>query len=438
MTYVKKPSSFNPFDLKKYYNVIYKALDQIYPAFVDHDLPRARKICSYEKDLDGLFKASFTEIRDHLRDGHKVDDMLTLLNIIRYLERVGDSFQNIGEAIMNVHVGEKMGLKQFRVLQKGLATQNIDIEQARVEFQPIMNTRSGSRVARITDRRGGGKKTRRVFYKEGTPDKIDEEVAGLKLWQQRYPDTTAELLWHNSSKSSATILMEHIEGADLLEILINKRSKADKALKLVSRSLRNRWDTTKKNKTVPINYINQLMQRKEDIQSMHDGLFKWDPEMKSMLREARTLEKTLKAPFSTLIHGDMNVDNMICTPDFKQLYYVDVHRSTYGDYVQDVSVFLASNFRIPLFSNDVRRNLNAANDRIYTCARSFARKHGDVNFDARLALGLFRSFITSTRFLIDTSFSRDLYYQATEIMRELLAQKSMKKFKLRRSCFTYG
>ena len=162
-------------------------------------------------------------------------------------------------------------------------------------------------------------------------------------------------------------------------------------------------------------------------------------EMDILISEAGKIEAKLKAPFTNLIHGDFNADNIIFQLKKNEMYYVDVHRSGFGDYVQDVSVFLISNFRIPVFSNDIRQRLNTANVCVYECAARYAKKNKDHEFDARLALGLFRSLITSTRFIFDKSFSNQLYDRASLILQELIEQKSeLHKFKLRTELFIYG
>ena len=157
-----------------------------------------------------------------------------------------------------------------------------------------------------------------------------------------------------------------------------------------------------------------------------------------MIKEARKIERQLPAPFSTLIHGDFNADNIIFQFDQPQMYYVDVHRSGYGDYVQDVSVFLISNLRVPLFSSEVRQRLNMANQGMYECAASYAVRQKDKMFQARLALGLFRSLITSTRFVFDKKFSAELIDRAKLIVDDLKAHEGkLNRFKINPEYFLY-
>lgn len=433
MSFMHKPEMILNYELKRYYKFIYKALDIIYPALVNHDLDLAQKICEYETELDDLYDQSFTTIRQKLEKGKHVDDLLCVLSIIRYLERAGDSFLNIGEAILDIHVGEKMGIRQFRYLRRGLESLDIDISSENVMFKPIMNTRSGSRVARIID---GNSKS--VFYKEGSKSKLDAEVAGLKLWQSLYPGKTPAILWQESRRQHSTILLEYLEGDDLLENLLQKRPKLDACLKLLTKQVANIWQSSMKPKKAKIDYVAQLLSRKSDIKFVHDHLFELESNLDKMLEEAQKMESKLRAPFSTLVHGDFNVDNIIFSPDNKKMYFIDVHRSGYGDYTQDVSVFLISNFRIPIFSSDIRNRLNKTNMEMFKCARNFARRNKDTSFEARLAFGLFRSLITSTRFSFNKDFSTEMFERAIFILRELIESKDdLSKFRISHSVFLY-
>lgn len=438
MAFVSDLEGLQDYHLRRYYREINRALDMIYPALTQHNLEMAQNICDREQRIDELYDESFFQIRDSLQDRRKVDDNLALLFIVRYLERVGDSLLNIGEAILNIHLGGKMGIRQFRNLQRALKKQDIDIHSSRVEFKAIMNTRSGSRVGKIVSRskNKGGKRT--VFYKEGPKDKIDEEVSGLKLWRKASSVRVPDLLYHDSRKKHSTILLEYIEGKDLLDILINQRGRVSSALEVLTRSLTTVWDETRKEKGVKSSHISQLMSRTDDIMSVHGQLFNLEDHMDRVLKDAKKLESSLRSPFSMLIHGDFNVDNIIYPAESQQPYFVDVHRSRQGDYVQDVSVFLVSNFRVPIFSPDIRSRLDEANKRMFDCAEAYALTNGDRTFHARLALGVFRSLITSTRFLFDQGFTSNMFHRGTTLLQEVLDHRdSLEEFRLSTDYFLY-
>lgn len=435
MEYVEDPECFRVFELKRYYRVIYRAIDAIYPALTEHNLDLTQKICDYEETLDEYYKESHEKIKSKLQRKQNVSDMLVLLDITRYLERTGDSLLNIGEAIFDIHVGEKMGIVQFKNLRKGLESQNVDLGVDSIDFSPIMNTRSGCRVAKITipDRPD----TKAMFYKEGLKEKVKEDISGLKFWQDTFPGRTPKILWDNTRKEHTTLLLEYIDGEDLMEIMLKPRADLEQALDLFGKHATHIWQKGKREKSQKPDFVSQLSRRRGDVESVHSGLFDLE-HLEEMLGRARKIERGLKVPFTTVIHGDFNADNILVRMDENKVYYVDVHRSRYGDYVQDVSVFLVSNIRIPIFSTDVRARLNVANRKMYDIGAAFAAKQKDAWFDARLGLGLFRSLITSTRFIFDKTFSMALYDRAELILDALeMHDADLRKFKLHEELFLY-
>jgi len=407
-------------DLKKYYSLIYKTLDVIYPALMNHDLGIAQKICDSEAVIDDYYEESFSEIRNNLRNHCQVDDMITLLFIIRYLERVGDAFLEIGEAILDIHVGENLGVRQFKHLKRGLEANGIDIEAEELDFSPIMNTRSGCRVATITNKHPINGSPSKIFYKEGSKEKIDQEVKGIALWDRVVPGSVPQVLHHKSRKNHSLLLLEHINGIDLLSILLSQKSQAVKAMRLITKVIPAIWQKTKRDKGKGSDHLKQLISRMNDIQSVHQNLFARHEDLDILIDKALKIEAKIKFPFASLIHGDLNVDNILINLEKDKVYFVDVHRSIYGDYSQDVSVFLISNFRVPVFSRDIRRRLDDANECMFNCALDFAHKNNDTTFHVRLGFGLLRSLMTSTRFILDEKFSLDMFQRGSDILNEIL------------------
>ena len=86
-------------------------------------------------------------------------------------------------------------------------------------------------------------------------------------------------------------------------------------------------------------------------------------------------------------------------------------------------MFIVSNFRIKIFDSAPRRRLDQVSLEFFYFAREFAEAHGDCNFDARLALGLARSLLTSTRFEMDPKFSRSMMLRARYLIERLLGHR---------------
>ena len=77
------------------------------------------------------------------------------------------------------------------------------------------------------------------------------------------------------------------------------------------------------------------------------------------------------------------------------------------DYVQDVSVFMVSCYRLQIQDgpDPCPHHPRVAMD-FHGFAAKFARSQKDRTFQYRLALGLARSFATSTRFIFDEAHAR--------------------------------
>ncbi|MFW5735659.1 MAG: phosphate uptake regulator PhoU, partial [Oceanidesulfovibrio sp.] len=56
----------------------------------------------------------------------------------------------------------------------------------------------------------------------------------------------------------------------------------------------------------------------------------------------------------------------------------------------------------------------------YHFAKDYGVEHGDTAFDARLALGLARSFITSTRFELNPRFAKDMFLRGVYLLEKIL------------------
>ena len=89
--------------------------------------------------------------------------------------------------------------------------------------------------------------------------------------------------------------------------------------------------------------------------------------------------------------------------------------------MQDVSVFMVSNYRLQILDAPLRRRILGVAQDFYGFARRFARKAGDDTFELRLALGLARSFATSTRFILDQSLAQAMFLRARHLIELVLA-----------------
>ena len=143
------------------------------------------------------------------------------------------------------------------------------------------------------------------------------------------------------------------------------------------------------------------------------------PSFLGLLDQLRAHDAQLEAPFSVFIHGDFNVDNVIYDAARDSVRFIDLHRSRMMDYVQDVSVFLVSQFRLQHLDTPVRRRIKSTIERFHAFARGHAARSGDRSFDQRLALGVARSLATSTRFVLDRELARSMFLRSRYVLERI-------------------
>ncbi len=420
------------FDTKPFTKEIKKALDVTNDALFNADLSLALRICRSEFKTDTLYKEHFkqiiTDIKDYKR--HKdIQNLITALFIFRYMERIGDSLLNIGEAIISSILGEKLKIHQYEALEKGLNHAEVSLPSGKLGFSSIGETRSGCRIGLVqqTDISSKGKS---VIFKDGKLEKIKKEKEGIEKWEQLIPGLPPKLYDYREQGNSGSILLECLPGSTFQETLINESPDTIlNTIGMICHSCESVWNATLKPNPVKSGFIDQLASRLEDVYHVHpelqnDSHFIGDaayPALDDILKSAAKLEQTLGAPFSVFIHGDFNVDNIILSQHENKIHYIDLHRSADKDYLQDVSVFLVSIFRLPAISESKRSFINEVLMAFFEFYRQFAEKNGDTRSEIRLALGLARSFITSTRFQLNTKIALDMHQRGMYLLNKAIA-----------------
>ena len=184
------------------------------------------------------------------------------------------------------------------------------------------------------------------------------------------------------------------------------------------------WTRTRRDEPVKTDFLAQLGKRLGDVYSVHPEFHDRAAGIggiqvaafESLVDGLASIERRLAAPFSVFGHGDFNVDNIIYDPDGRRVHFIDLHRSRQIDYVEDVSVFLVSNHRLQVFSSSVRRRIDRVIEHFFEFAEAFARRSGDPFFEARLAFGLARSFATSTRFVLNEAFAKEMFLRSRYLL----------------------
>lgn len=264
-----------------------------------------------------------------------------------------------------------------------------------------------------------GEKGQWVF-KDGITKKILPEVENLKKWNEVLEGVVPRLVAVGGEDGDTqSFLSEFVDGDLLSDIVLNGAwEEKVEALLALHRTLGRIWETTLVEEVPEISYVKQIRDRLSSVFNQH-------PHLRMIRRTSTTaalsvgelldlageVEPALAPPFSVMLHGDFNANNIMFNRKTGTVRFIDIHRSQHGDLVQDLGVFLVSGVRNPLARMTVLDDLKNLNKMTKRFAREFATKHGDTQFDQRLILSRARSFITSSRLISDFGFAKELYLE---------------------------
>jgi len=416
---------------------ILETLCMVTPAFLSKDLSAALRICRIEYHLDQMFKERFHEAMGALREAGRPEDLVTAIFIVRYLERIGDALLNIGEALLLVINGEKLKLEQYETLQEALSRSHWHAGVPDLELSAILGSRSGCRISRIKPKHGNEQPG---IFKEGNRKKIQQEHENLRRWETIQPGLVPKIFSYLENNGSAAMIVEYISGITLEEILLNAKAEIlHVCLLALKETIGQIWRKTLQKGTYATDYMEQLQSRLEGVRQVHPDYYRKEAEAEtegawstpSLLKACIAIEKEIPAPTQVFIHGDFNTNNIFYEVDGKAIRYIDLYRSRFADYIQDASVFLVSNYRLPVFDLILRARLNSVMDDFLRFFRDFALEIEDKAFDARMTLALARSFYTSTRFELNAEFSRNMFHKAHFLMESVVShQGSWASFKI--------
>ncbi|OIO05353.1 MAG: hypothetical protein AUJ49_01420 [Desulfovibrionaceae bacterium CG1_02_65_16] len=431
MRYLKDTSVLARHNPGPLFDVIDEGLARILEVRSRADVNGALGICRAEFDLDRLYKDVFDSVMDELRQGRDVQTGVTAIFIFRYLERIGDSMLNIGEALIFSVIGEKIKIEQFQALQQTLSTAGFEGDVEDIDFRSIWGTRSGCRIGRVShkdaapaDPAQGG------VFKEGNAKKIRRERENLELWAKVSPGTGPRIFSYHEEGDSASMLVEFLPGCTWTEVVLTAAPDVlEDAIFVFEQTVGDIWRSTLEMGEAATNAMSQMEERMAAVRHVHPDFFRQEKRMGSvsissteeLIAQCHAVEATLRTPMTVLLHGDFNANNIVFDQGAPRVHYVDLHRTHRGDFVQDASVFLVSFFRMPIFEPNLRRRINHMIASFFEHSRDFADDIGDTAWQARLALGLARSLMTSTRFELNYEFAREMFLRAHYLMEGLLA-----------------
>lgn len=433
--YLNRFDDFLKVNLQPYFELIDHILTIIHQAFTEADKGLAEEICASEKTLDEYYYHHFQYIQKKISNEHKSGDMITLLFIVRYFERIGDCFLNIGEGILNIAVGDALSIKHYRKLEAVVSDLSKTEEETEYLFKPFLFSRSGCKVGKlIIDRKKDDDPIiqHNLFYKQGDQRKIEEEIQGLKFWKKQGINICPKVVWKQIDGNYSTLVVEHLKGENMLNYVLGdtKLSEIKTMASHLCDQLDDLWSDHKQKKSGSTNYIQQIIKRQEAITNVHEDFFEEflvkknkTVNFKSIFKKMGKLEKRISYPFQVPCHGDFNLDNILFNKKKQKCHFIDVHRSKYSDYAQEISVFIVSMLRIKLKDKDFEKKQAYLISAFYEFGKKFAEKHQDEFFEARLAFGIFRSLITSTRFVYDDGWYKKMRSISVDIFDSLVEEK---------------
>jgi len=424
---VERGKLLRPEAYRKVLKQVAGALHEVLPALEATDGKSAIAIGQHKAEVDDFYDRMFRTYTRDMRDTRHTEDLANALLVLNEVRRMGESLQGISEALLSISIGQNVQFERYFTLRSVLSGSKVSDED--LVLKPLAETRSGSAISAVSTRDKGGDLIDAVF-KDGEKRKVKEERAGVKSWHAIYPGLAPRILSYEKRGQSAALLIEHLPGYTFEHALLNEGEAAlSAAQRALYKTLQDIWTRTRADDPVEMRAMKQLADRMQDVYRVHPEFDTGTaciqgvnhPAFEDLLKAAEKREAKVTAPFSVYIHGDFNLDNVIYDPGEKKVRFIDLHRSRYMDYVQDVSVFMVSNYRLQVQDGPVRARIADTALGLHRMAAKFARAEKDTTFEYRLALGLARSFASSTRFVFDKEHARRMFLRARYLLESALS-----------------
>jgi hypothetical protein len=370
-------------------------------------------------DHHKLYQKNITALKSHKNPAR----MTAAVYVAHELKQMSAALMHICESIISANLGQQVSFDRYFSLQAVVSA--LDKDEQKVQLQTLAETRSGTSISGVSSPESGAL----GIYKSGQKQKLKEEREGVKNWHEIYPGVAPKILSYKKRGGSAALLIEHLPGLTFEQIVLNEPLASIEAAQLkLHKTLRAIWTATKLEKHSHANFMQQLQKRLPEVYKIHPEFYQSQVYMcgyqflafDKLAEKAAEREQQWSSAFTVYIHGDFNVDNIIYDPIAQRVNFVDLHRSCYMDYVQDISVFMVSNYRLQILDSLRRQYIMSVAINMYAMARRYAIKNRDTTFELRLALGLARSFATSTRFILDKTLAQEMFLRARYLIELVL------------------
>jgi phosphate uptake regulator/aminoglycoside phosphotransferase len=411
----------------KWIEPVRQALSRFERAAFAHDLGAAKAICKVESVLDRRYEDFISQSIAVMECSEKVSQQLCAVLIANALERMGDAMLNLGEALMSLLLGENIKYRHYVGLARSLTNAGQIDAAEHMSMVGVRETRSGAQIRAVYDHE------RPFIIKQGNRQKLREEKRGVETWQHQAPGISPQIVGFDEIAGNASLLYEYLPGQTFDQVLLQgTEQELHDALARIEKTLLSVWRRTLRRPGNSSGFATQLGKRLPEVFSIHPEFRKPAaaigdlaiPSVEDLVARAGEIEKRLEVPVSVLGHGDFNADNIILDAEDGRVRFIDLHRASAADYVQDVSVFLVSNYRLQVFDKQTRKRITFVIRNFLEFAERFAEEVDDEAFTARLLLAVARSLATSARFILDEAFAGQMFMKARFLLEKFVLQKS--------------
>jgi aminoglycoside phosphotransferase len=411
-----------------------QGLQLIEQAADESDTAIAVKAIKIKSRIDEDYQKLIRSCNADLRNRKDPSVVIASIFMAQRIEEMGTIIQDMGDAIISANMGQQLTADRYRSLSATVKHLRGKRKADGITIEPLAQTRSGSAISGVADV-GADDDSYIAVFKDGKRRKLKEEREKVDRWNAIYPGLAPKILSFYKKQDQAALLVEHLPGQTFEQILLqDDPAMLDEAFKALKKTLRAVWRKTHAKKPVAANYMTQLAKRMDTVTNIHAD-FKDDGctiaghavlPFDALIKACAAREAKLKNPYTVHIHGDFNFDNIIYDAQTRAIRFIDLHRSADMDFLQDVSVFMVSGYRLQALDAERRKRVNHVIADFYGFARRFAQKAEDDTFELRLALGLARSFATSTRFILDRSMAQRMMARARFLMERVVASDPRK------------
>ncbi|PLA74467.1 hypothetical protein CYQ88_06190 [Hydrogenovibrio sp. SC-1] len=402
-------------------------LEMIEPAVESEGSSLAIDICRLKVHIDKRCDQQLDRLKKRLKKGQQTDVLLNASFVLRDISAMGEALLRIGEGIISANLGQMIQIERYHSLEATLTALELNPQQNELSIRALGETKSGCSLSGVMGADSEGEML--AVFKEGDQAKLQEEKTGIESWHQVYPGIAPKVYSYHKNGSKAALLFEYLTGDTFERLLLDKdRKLLKRGLNTLFGTLKNIWQETQAEEAQAAHYMQQLKKRLPAIFAVHpefehkminiNGVKSHS--IDNLIEACATIEDGLTVPNAVYIHGDFNLDNIIYDSVEDEVNFIDLHRSDYQDYVQDLSVLMVSCYRIANFDPKVRKLIAQTMQAIYDFGADYANQINDHSYTLRMALGLSRSFLTSTRFVLDKQHAKAMHFRARYLLEQIV------------------